>query len=323
MNQKELPLKFEQIRTFGQVFSDTRKLIRENFSVFFRTILFLVGPFALLSCTLQTFYEVKIIGGHSHSWYDIDAYGDATTIYKQLRWILNGLLTAVVVSHFMKVYREKGPGKFDVNDVTKSIFSDFGGSFVTVLLVLIVVVIFAAALLGLLYGVGELSPGAGVLMVVLGCIGYVLLRFPLWYFAYGLFHARLAEPGRRNPFSALQLAGSVFVGNWWNTWAVFFVLWLLLMVIGYVIALPETILSMMTNVWHFDPTSDPDIDWKLVDSILTSIGEFARTLIYSVFSAAIALHFYSLKEKKDGLGTTDLLEQIGKNKEDDNIELTY
>lgn len=323
MNQKELPLKFEQIRTFGQVFSDTRKLIRENFSVFFRTMLFLVGPFALLTCTLQTFYEVKIIGAHSHSWYDLDSYGDASTIYKQLRWILNGLLTAVVVSHFMKVYREKGPGKFDVNDVTKSIFRDFGGSFVTALLVLIAVVIVAAVLLGLLYGVGQLSPGAGVLFVVLASIGYVLLRFPMWYFAYGLFHARFAEPGRKNPFSALQLAGRVFAGNWWSTWAIFFVLWLLLSVIGYVISLPENILSMMSNVWHFDPTKNTDIDWKLVESILTSIGEFARTLIYSVFSAAIALHFYSLKEKNDGMGTTELLEQIGTNKEDDNIELTY
>lgn len=323
MNQKELPLKFEQIRTFGKVFADTRKLIRENFTVFFKTMLFLVGPIALFTCTIHTFYQVNIIGDDGADWSHIGSYVAASTIYTQLRWLINGLVTAVVVSHFIKVYREKGPGKFDVNDVTRSLFSDFGGSLLTALLMLIFVSVLSIALAGLIYGVATLSPAAGIFLLVVGYLGYFLVRFPFWYFVYGVFHARFAEPGNKNPFNAMQLHARGLSGNWWFTWMVFFCMWIMLMALGYIISLPAEVLGMASGIYDFDPMSNKDIDWKLVESILTSLGEFARTMIYTVFSAAIALHFYGLKEKKDGKGTMEMLEQIGNTKDDDHIELTY
>lgn len=323
MAQKELPLKFEQIRPFGKVFADTRKLIRENFSVFFRTMLFLVGPIALFTCTVHTFYQVNIIGEADISIDHLGSYIGPTVVFMQLRWLINGLVTAVVVSHFMKVYREKGPGKFDVNDVTKSLFRDFGGSLLTAILMFLFVAFISVALAGLIFGVAKLSPVAGVMLAMVGYLGYFLIRFPFWYFVYGIFHARFAEPGMKNPFTALSLHGRVFSGNWWVTWAVFFVMWAMLTAIGWVISLPAEVLGMASGIYDIDPTRNKDVDWVLVQSILTSLGEFARTLIFTVFSAAIALHFYSLREKKYGTGTMELLDQIGKTKDDDHIELTY
>lgn len=323
MNQKELPLKFEQIRTFGKVFSDTRKLIRENFAVFLKTIFFLIGPIALFTCTVHTFYKENIIGDDGADWSHIGSYVAASTIYTQLRWVINGLVTAVVISHFMKVYKEKGPGKFDVNDVTKSILRDFGGSLLTAFTVLLGVTVISLVVAGLIFGVAKLSPAGGVFLILLGYLGYFLIRFPFWYFAYSIFHARFADGRKSNPFAGMQLAAQVFKGNWWLTWIIFFCMWGLLLVLGYLISLPAEVLTYGMNLFDWNPMEDKDIDWKLVQSILTSVGEFARTLIFSVFSAAIALHFYSLKEKKDGKGTAEMLEQIGNNKDDDHIELTY
>lgn len=323
MNQKELPLKFEQIRTFGKVFSDTRKLIRENFVVFFKTMLFLVGPVALFTCTIHTFYEVNIIGDNGADWSHIGSYVAASTIYTQLRWVINGLVTAMVVSHFMRVYRQKGPGKFDVNDVTKSLLKDFGGSLLTALTVLVGVIVISLVVAGLIFGVAQLSPAGGVFLIFLGYIGYFLIRFPFWYFAYSIFHARLADEKKRNPFSGIQLAAQVFKGNWWFTWVIFFCMWGLLLLLGYMISLPAELLSDGADLFDWNWREDKDVDWKLVESILSSLAEFARTLIFTVFSAAISLHFYSLKEKWDGTGTREMLEQIGKNKDDDHIELTY
>lgn len=323
MNQKELPLKFEQIRTFGKVFADTRKLIRENFSVFFRTMLYLVGPFALFTCTIHTFYQVNIIGDTVGNWSEVGSYVATSTIFSQLRWVINGLLTAIVVSHFIKVYREKGPRKFDVNDVTKSILRDFGGSMLTAFLLLLFISVLSVAIAVLIIGVAKLSPGTGVFLLIVGYVGYFILRFPFWYFVYSIFHARFSMKEKKNPFSAMQISAQGLNGNFWFTWIVFFAMWATLTVLGYVISLPAQVLGMMSGLYDFDPLRNEDIDWKLVESILTSIGEFARTMIFSVFSAAIALHFYGLKEKKDGQGTMELLEQIGKTKDDDHIELTY
>ncbi len=323
MSQRELPLKFEQIRTFGKVFSDTRKLIRENFVVFFKSILFLVGPIALFTCTMHTFYQGNIIGNDDFDWSKMGSYVASRTIFNQLRWLINGLVTAMVVSHFIKVYKEKGPGKFDVNDITKSLFKDFGGSILTLILVFVMVSLLSIVVGALIYGVAELSMGAGVFLLIVGYIGYFLIRFPFWYFMYSIFFARHADKEKRNPLEGLQLSAKVLSGSWWLTWVVFFCMWALLSVLGSVISLPAEILAMIAQLSAFDPTENSDVDWVLVQNILTSLGEFARTLIYSVFSAAIALHFYSLKEKKDGKGTMEMLDQIGKNKDDDGIELTY
>lgn len=323
MNQKELPLKFEQIRTFGNVFADTRKLIRENFVVFFKTILFLVGPVALFTCTMHQFYKVNIIGDDGADWSHIGSYVAASTIYTQLRWVINGLVTAIVVSHFMKVYKEYGPGKFDVNDVTKSIAKDFGGSLVTAIVVLLGVTVISIVVAGLIFGVAQLSPAGGILLIALGYVGYILLRFPFWYFVYSIFTARLAGPKKLNVFSGIAFAAKVFSGNWWFTWVVFFCMWGMLMALGYLVSLPAELGDNILQMYDYNLAHDPEIDWKLIESILTSLAEFARTLIYSVFSAAITLHFYSMKEKKDGQGTMALLSQIGTTKDDDHIELTY
>lgn len=323
MNQKDLPLKFERIRTFGNVFADTRKLIRENFTVFFKAILFLVGPIALFTCTMHQFYKVNIIGDDGADWSHVGSYVAASTIYTQLRWVINGLVTAIVVSHFMKVYREYGPGKFDVNDITKSIAKDFGGSIMTAIVVLIGVTVISVVVAGLIFGVAQLSPAGGILLIALGFTGYVLVRFPFWYFAYSIFTARLSEEKKLNPFQGIAVAAKVFSGNWWFTWLVFACMWGLLNALGYLISLPAEVLGMWVNVYDFDPSENPDLDWKLIESILTSLAEFARTLIYSVFMAAVTLHFYSCKEKKDGKGTTELLNKIGTSKDDDHIELTY
>ena len=323
MSQRELPLKFDQIRTFGKVFSDTRKLIRENFAVFLKTILFLVGPIILLTCTVDTFYDTNIIGDDEFDWEKVGSYVASKTIYAQLRWLINGLFTAMVVSHFVKVYKEKGPGKFDVNDVTKSLFSDFGGSMLTLILVFAMTSLVGVLVAAILFGVAELSIGVGVFLIIVTYIGYFLVRFPFWYFMYSIFFARHSEAKLRNAIAGLQFSAQVLKGRWWFTWIVFFCMWALLAVLGSVISLPAEILAMIAQLSTFDPTTNTEIDWKLVQCILTSLGEFAKTLINSVFCAAIALHFYSLKEKKDGKGTMEMLDQIGKNKDDDHIELTY
>src|SRR5665213_1120651 len=108
MNGAPPPLRFERIRNFGRIFGDTRRFIQENFSVFFRTIIFLVGPFALLTCTLEKFYEVNLVQHPEESFTHFGSYLAMSQIYSQLRCVINGFITAIVVSHFMKVYREKG-----------------------------------------------------------------------------------------------------------------------------------------------------------------------------------------------------------------------
>lgn len=321
MNATQAPLRFEKIRNFSSIFSDTRRVIRENFGVFFKSMLFLVGPVALITCTLDAFYHVNLLApGDVPALDRLGSYFALSAIYTELRWSINGFVTAIVVSHFVKVYREKGAGKFEVGDVARSMFRDILGNLLAFIVMFLSVAIISAILGYLVYGLAGVSIGAMVIMVFAGWLAYVLIRFPFWYFVYSVFFARTAR--NLNVFSAMGLAGKVFSGNWWNTWAIFFCMWLLLWIIGLALSAPAQVATFLMRMYSFD-MDEESADWKLLQTILMSLGEFAKTIINSVFMVTVALHFYSLKERIDGEGTQKLVAMIGEKQEDEGIELTY
>jgi hypothetical protein len=322
MSEQQAPVRFERVRNFGRIFGETRKFIRENFTVFFKTILFLVGPIALLTCTLNMFYQVNLLNpGDTPQFNKLGSYLALSTIYTQVRWAINGLVTAIVVSHFVKVYREKGHGKFTVNDVTKSIFKDFFGNLLAFVVMFFSIALISTVLGYIIYGLAEVSLGAAVLMIFAGWLAYILIRFPFWYFVFSVFFARTAT-NNANVFSAMSTAGKIFSGNWWSTWVVFFCMWLILYIVGTILSMPEMIVTLIIRLISWN-VSENSPDMKLLQTVLLSLGEFAKTIINSVMCVTVALQFYGMKEKIDGEGTKKIVEMIGTKQEDDGVELTY
>ncbi|HET6991317.1 MAG TPA: hypothetical protein VFJ43_08345, partial [Bacteroidia bacterium] len=320
MSEQQAPIRFERVRSFGRIFGETRKFIRENFTVFFKTILFLVGPVALLTCTLNMFFQVNLLTpGDVPEFNRIGSYLALSTIYTQVRWGINGLITAIVVSHFVKVYREKGQGKFTVNDVTKSIFRDFFGNVLAFIVMFFSVALISTVLGYVIYGLAEVSIGAAILMIFAGWLAYILVRFPFWYFVFSVFFARTAEKNNVNVFSAMGTAGKVFSGNWWSTWVVFFCMWLVLYIIGTAISMPAQIIAAIAQLSTFS-VNENSANMKLLQTVLLSLGEFAKTIVNSVMCVTVALHFFGLKEKIDGEGTKKIVEMIGSKQEDESVE---
>ncbi|MBI3510925.1 MAG: hypothetical protein HY064_09675 [Bacteroidetes bacterium] len=323
MNGKPQPLRFERVRGFGKIMSDTRTFVRENFIVFFKTMLFLVGPFALLTCSLETFYKVNLLGpNETPDFNKIGSFLALSTIYSNLRWAINGFITAIVVSHFVKVYRFKGAGNFDVGDVSRSIFKDFFGTLLSFVVLFVSVGIVCTVLGYLIYGMAEVSLAGAILLILAGWLGYILLRFPFWYFVYSVFFARTSEEKNKNVFAGMSLAGKVFAGNWWITWVIFFLMWLILYAIGITVAMPARIAAWIAELSSLS-IDESSTDWKMIQTILLSIGEFAKTMIDAVFMVTIALQFFNLKEKADGQGTVKLVETIGEKKDEEEMEYTW
>ena len=322
MSETQAPLRFERVRSFGRIFGETRRFVRENFAVFFKTILFLVGPIALLTCTLNMFFQVNLISsGDVPQFSKFGSYIALTQIYTQLRWGINGLVTAIVVSHFVKVYREKGPGKFTVNDVTRSILKDFFGNLLAFVVMFFSVALISTVLGYIIYGLAQVSIGAAILMIFAGWIAYILIRFPFWYYVFSVFFARTANDNA-NVFKAMGIAGKMFSGNWWSTWVIFFCMWLILYIVGTAVSMPAQIIAMIAQLSTLD-LSEKSANMKLLETALLSLGEFAKTIINSVMCVTIALQFYGLKEKIDGEGTKKIVEMIGSKQEDEGVELTY
>lgn len=323
MSEAQAPLRFERVRSFGRVFGETRRFIRENFSVFFRTILFLVGPVALLTCSLNVFFQVNLLGPNETPQFNrMGSYLALSTIYTQLRWGINGFITAIVVGHFVKVYREKGQGKFEVNDVTRSIFKDFFGNLLAFIVIFFSVALISTVLGYIIYGMANVSIGAAVLMIFAGWTAYILVRFPFWYFVFSIFIARTSEKKNLNVFAATGKAASLFSGSWWSTWVIFFCMWLILYIVGTAISMPASIIAMIAQMSSIQ-LDENSADMKLLTTVLLSLGEFAKTIINSVMCVTVALHFYSLKEKRDGEGTKKIVETIGTKTDDDEADYDW
>ncbi|HTL80430.1 MAG TPA: hypothetical protein VL651_01930, partial [Bacteroidia bacterium] len=320
---KRQALRFERVRGFGKIMGDTRKFVRENFVVFFKTILFIVGPFALLTCTLQTFYLLNLFHpDDSMRFNKFGSYIAESTIFTQLRWAINGFITAMVVSHFVKVYREKGAGNFEVGDVSRSLLRDFGGSLLAFIIMFFSVALISTVLGVIILGMAEVSPETGILLFLAGWLGYILLRFPFWYFVFSVFIARTSQKKNMNVFAGMGLAGKVFSGNWWSTWVIFFLMWLILYLIGTAVAMPAQIIGMIAQMASYN-INEQDTNWKLIETILVSLGEVMKTLIDAVCMITVALQFYNLKEKTDGAGTAELVNTIGAKEDDESLEYTY
>lgn len=324
MSGRRQTLRFERVRSFGRIMSDTRGFIRDNFVVFFKTMLFMVGPIVLLTCTLESFYQINLFKGDdiNEGFNRLGSYIAINSIISQARWAINGLVTVVVVSHFIRVYREKGEGKFDISDVGRSVRKDFFGTLLAFIVMLLAVTIVALVIGYTMYGLAEISVGGFILIMLAGSVAYLLIRFPFWYYVFSVFFARTSGPKNINVFSGMGLAAKVFSGNWWITWVTFFCMWLILYLLGMAISLPAKMAGYILELFSIDLSQDSP-DFRLLQTVLTSVGEFARTIVNSVFCISVALQFFSLKEKEDGEGTKELIEEIGTKNDDDGIELTY
>jgi hypothetical protein len=324
MTGRRQALRFERVRNFGRIMSDTRHFVRENFVVFFKTILLLGGPFILLTCALQTYYQVNLVSPTDDfpAANKIGSYLALTKIYHEARWALNGFVIAIIVSHFIRVYKEKGPGHFDTNDVTRSVAKDIFGNLLAFVILFFAVTLVSFVLGYIMYGLANISLGAAIGLLFAAGLGYFLLRFPFWYFVYSVFFARTSGPKPVNVFTALGTAGRVFSGNWWTTWVICFIMWLILYLLGIAVSFPVEISKMLAQLFSYN-IDENSTDWKTVQTVLGTLSEFAKTIINSVFCVTIGLHFYSLKEKADGEGTKKIVDSIGMKNEDEGIEYTY
>ncbi len=325
MNVRPVPLRLERLRNFGEVFSDAMKFIRQNFGAFFKTVLFLVGPFLVLSSAASMYFQIEAL--------DIDPYERMnrfgsllakSALIDRSAWLFNGLITALVISHFFKVFKQKGAGKFTVSDVVTSIFSDFLNTALTFIVVAFLTVAFGALIFVIIFGMASsANVGGSVLLVMGGGIGYLILAFPVWYWMFSVFFVRAMDEDI-GVFSALLYAQRIISGQFWKTWAIFFCFWLLLYVVAMCISIPSTIASGLAGVWSDQNFFEDADNYRAMQLIFSSIALFGRAMVYSSFMVPVALHFFSLRESEEGDGIRKQIEEIGKRQaEEDRIELMY
>jgi hypothetical protein len=309
MIQEKINLR--QSRDFGETFNASIRLIRQNFKVFFLSILFIAGPFVLLASIAGAFYQADAMH-HAFSPYDLQTTNPLDIVLRQLGlWYfvfiiaasLGQMILTVTVYAFMITYQEKGPGNFGVNDVA----SRFGKNIANMLLTYIVLLLLSVAVIGILAGIVIATAMASSVLAIL--VGFLLVLGLLvvgpnvvWIFS--TIYLAVMQPDATWA-SGFSRPGKVMRDNFWWTWVIVACCTIAVGLMGLIFTLPQggyQVMLMLTKGGEEAP-----IGFIIVATICT----FCATLLYSIMHIVFGVHFYSLSEKKDGLGMMDRINEIG------------
>lgn len=329
MSSSKGAFRLERVRSFGGVFNDTKRILRENLGAFLGVLVLIIGPVVLITTTVSVYYVNYLFEGKEFWEYEnFGSYLGIRSLIAQSRTLFNGLFSAWVLSHFLKVCREKGSAKFTVTDVSRSMREDFFIGLGHFLLLFVLCTALGISIVAILFWISSASIPMAGLIIFFSAIGYMLLRYPFWNYVFSVFMARGSTvlPGAQakqpGMFESFKLAGEVMVGQWWRTWSIMFCMWALLMVVGYLITTTSSFGMQILEMFGLNTTFD-ELTQKLVATLLEVLSNFARTLVNCVFCVAVGLHYYSMKEFRYGYTISEQLDKIGKTAGNDDVELSY
>ena len=315
MNQEKI--NFRQVRDFGETFNTSVKFIRQNFKLFLKSLLFIAGPFLLISSIAGAFYQANALTlqsrlqagmleqGNSPMDILLDQFGPTYFIFIIASILANLALVGTVYS-FMINYSEKGPGQFTVNDVANTITKNIGGILgvffgLTFLLLLVMIIV-----VGIGFGLGLAVPAFGVLFAIAAFFGILILFPPLIWQLSVVYLVRMEEG--TGVIETYNKTKEVMRGNFWWTWLIVVCTSFGVGMIGVVFSIPQIAYQLVLT---YSSLQSGNTETSIPFVIVATICTFCTTLLYGLMYIVNGVHYYSLAEKYDGKGMMERINEIG------------
>jgi len=313
-------VKLERVRSFSETFQDTILFIRQNFNVLGKGVLYIAGPFYLLVYVVNILFLYDVtIRRENVALLFMESQTSWAFILALLFQMLASMMAVGTVAYYFAMYREYGGNNFTVGDLAKRVFSRFPALLGTTLLLTLFFGVFMFIFAAIFGGMVTLGAGAAVLVVLLLLVGMLLLAFPLWYYFFAIYISRATE--KIGVFEAMGRVRWGMSGNWWTTWLVMFCFGLCLYVVGLSTGTPQAIYAELMKLSAVESMMSEDTS-RIILSALNFIATFVGSYIAASAYVMIGIHYFSLKERVEGQGMYEQIEQIGRAKPTE-IETTY
>lgn len=313
MNQEKINM--HVVRDFGETFNASVKFIRQNFKLFFKSMILIAGPFLVISSIAGAFYQLNAIGMQSRLRSGMFGSDPWEMLADQFGWTYFIFIIAAIIANlalvgtvyaFMIEYSEKGPGNFTVNDVSARLLKNSGGIIgVFLALSLLFIAIFIVAIV-VLAVIGAAVPFLGVLFAI-GAIFGMLILFPPFIWQLSVVYIVKMEDGG-GPLACFNKTKEVMRGNFWWTWVIVVCTSFGVGIIGIVFTLPQIAYQMVLT---FSALRGEEVGASIPFIIIATICTFCTTLLYSLMYVVNGVHYYSLAEKLDGKGLIQQINDIG------------
>jgi len=287
-------IEFKKERDLGAIITDTFAFIRQNWKSYFLTILKIVGPVLLMAIAVLVFYMLAmsdVFGIIKRG----DGGGFEGVISKLIPWVFSLMFVYVLLYSlltvsslfFIKSYVDHN-GKPDFYEVKAEVYKNIWKFL-----------------------------GLGVLITVVTVFGAVFCYIPGIYLGTVLSLATsIMVFENKSIGDSFSHSFTLIKGQWWNTFGVLVVVWLLIMVLGQVFSIPALIyqfVKMGTMMGKEDPTAILSI-FKDPIYLVLNIGSYIfQFILYSIPLISTVFIYFDLNEQKNLTGTFEKIDNLGAN----------
>jgi len=282
----EPKVEFSRIRDFGETINDSINFVKQNFKALFTPLLYISLIFILAAMATGILVQVKTIGlvgaemaGPVNAFDGtafLAGFGINYVLYL-LFYFISFTVVQLVTLCFIDLYRKNGnvpPTKEEVWIACKAHFWRF---------------ILASLLLSIIVAIATML-----------CILPGIYLFPIASLVYAIVVMDEA------PFDqAFTRAFTLIKDNWWKTFGVLFIVWLIAYFSIGLVALPGTLMTM--SGFLLGESSSLTLTGAILNVVIQSFG----MLVYSLPTIALALCYFSLSEEKEGTGLMERIENLG------------
>ena len=321
-------LELRRERDFGDVINVTFQFLRQNLIPLGKSLLYIVGPAALLlglaSAGVVSLNPFDPLESADPANVDPAQMGALMLLYMIVMSssLVTLALVLTVVNSYILLYQDRGGSAASIEDVWQVVKKEFWGMLGTLLLVSCVLMgVYIAILFPIIFAVmiGTVvgsSLFTGIVMVIaviagLGGLMYFLVTYSL------VFAVRLGESATAT--AALRRCHFLIKGHWWSTFLVVFITYLLMGILGLLFNIPRYAVSFSGIFFSATGESLPWFWWPLL--VASIIGTLGSSLLYAIPMSAAMLQYYNLVEQKEHKGLLDRIDE--RYPDDDGDKLTY
>ncbi|MFZ2863915.1 MAG: hypothetical protein WA440_04110 [Ignavibacteriaceae bacterium] len=295
-------IEFMRYRDFGQILNSTFEFIRQNFLPLLKSLIFIVGPFLLITGILLGFYQKSVL-----TIFNITSFSQ-TGIIALLLIILIFLVTQMMLTtvySFILIYLSKTEfTPISIDEIWDSVKQNFykvlGLNTVIFFLFLIYLTVFLLIIVAVSGGTSGSGLGIFLFFILFILLVFIMVKMCLAYMIM------LYE--RTGIWASIQRSFYLTKNKWWFSFGLIFVLSLIQSLMGFIFQIPQYIIMVTTMFNSLDGSGVSGVTEILI--MLTSIIAAFQYLLFSLIIIALAFLYFSLVEQKEGKGLIERIESI-------------
>jgi hypothetical protein len=309
-------IELRKARDFGALFNDSVAFLRINFKSFFGILLFLAGPFVILTGLLMGYLqfitekitESNVLSGNYRNTNMFLGSSITTTLLFVLIFLLTTLVTNASIALYFTLYDKAKPEELPMqrSSISTLLAAACWRLFYNLLLFSIIMAVVALAFMGLFYLLFSV-PGLNIILIfTLVIVGFILFP-PLAYIITVANFIVIRDEILIT--EAISKAFKYMRGNFWKTWLFIFCTLVSLSMLYLLFNMPYLIQGFISGFTRRAPGANSfAANHSLVFIIFSALSMLGRMIIISpILTCFCVFNFYSQEESHEG---TSLMNRI-------------